>query len=224
MSFRRSMLLVGALCAACGSPPATDFIDCTSSSTENESENEMAIPPWHMWGGLVNVNATTTTPGLNYTTQQQLCRIEYHRPESWRFLFFARVLGSDNHSPAIFDVQFQIIPGVGRASVNVKPFEEYKFKLPIGPLPPGTVMEKWSTSVNGPVRDDTAAVPADPPTPNVVDSFTAQDVQVSVTASVALTVPGDNLQAEIGCLLAPWHHARPDWVLRDFAGEELKGR
>jgi len=183
----------------------------------------MAIPPWHMWGGLVNFEAATTTPGFNFTKTQQLCRIEYKRPESWRFLFFARLLGSDNHSPAVFEVNFNIIPGVGRGSLNLQPFETFKFKLPIGPLTGGAV-EKWSSSVVGPVRDETLPVPPDVPQPNIVDSFVAQDVQVSVTGSVVLTVPGDTLQAEMGCLLAPWHHARPDWGMRNFAGEELGGR
>ncbi len=224
MSFRRWVLLVGALCAACGSPPEEEnVIDCNQPIDETNGANEMAIPPWHMWGGLVNFNATTTTPGFTFTKTQQLCRVEYHRPESWRFLFFARLLGSENHSPAIFQVDFSIIPGVGRGSLNLQPFETFKFKLPIGPLPAGAV-EKWSSSVVGPVRDDTLPVPPDVPQPNVVDSFVAQDVQISVTGSVVLTVPGDTLQAEMGCLLAPWHHARPDWQLHNFSGEELGGR
>lgn len=184
----------------------------------------MAIPPWHMWGGLVNFNAQTTTPAFTYTAQQQVCRVEYHRPESWRFLFFARVLASASHSPMILTIDFGLIPGVGRGSVNVKPFERFVYKLPIGQLVPGTNYEKFSGSVNGPVRDDTAATPADPPTPNVIDTFTAQDVQVSASVAVNLTVPGDYCQVEVGCLLAPWHHARPDWQMRDFAGEELKGK
>lgn len=211
----RWALLLAALCAACG---PTDNTDTDESELEEMSKG---IPPWHMWGGLVNFNASTTSPAFTFTQEQQLCRVEYHRPESWRFLFFARLLSSDNHSPAIFDVQFNIIPGVGRGSVNLKPFEEFKFSLPIGPLTSGPV-EKWSTTVIGPVRDDTAAVP--PVVPNIVDSFTAQDIQISVRGSVSLTVPGDTLQAEMGCLLAPWHHARPDWHERNFAGDELHGR
>jgi hypothetical protein len=177
-----------------------------------------------MWGGLANVQASTLTPAFGYSTTQQLCRVEYHRPESWRFMFFARLLASENHSPAIFQVDFNIIPGVGRGSLNFKPFERYRFKLPIGSLDPTVNYEKWSTSVIGPVRDETLPDPPDVPQPNVVDSFVAQDVQVSFTATVILTVPGDTLQAEVGCLLAPWHHARPDWQMRNFAGEELGGR
>lgn len=213
----RWALLLAALCAACG---PTDNIDTINE--EENGEDEMSIPPWHMWGGLVNFNASTTTPAFTFTSEQQLCRVEYHRPESWRFLFFARLLSSDNHSPATFSVEFNIIPGVGRASVNLTPFERFIFKLPIGPLPPGGQVEKWSTTVIGPVRDDTAVVPPD--VPNIVDSFMAQDIQISVRGAVSLTVPGDTLQAEMGCLIAPWHHARPDWHHHDFAGGELKGR
>ncbi len=223
MTARRFALLVGALCAACGSPPAPDTIDCVNPINDDDinenGANEMGIHPWHMWGGLATVNSSTTTPAFTYSTTQQLCRVSYKRPESWRFLFFAKLLTSDNHSPATFEVDFNVIPGVGRGSVNLQPFEKFIFKLPIGPLPPGGQADKWSTSVNGPVRDDTSLVTV----PNVVDSFVAQDIQISFTAAVSLTVPGDTLQAQVGCLLAPWHHARPDWVLRDFAGEELKG-
>lgn len=178
----------------------------------------MGMKPWHMWGGLVNFEAATTTPAFTFSKTQQLARVEYHRPETWRFLFFARLLGSNNHSPATFEVDFNIIPGVGRGSINLQPFERFVFKLPIGPLVGGAV-EKWSTSVIGPVRDDTLPVPPDVPQPNVVDSFVAEDCSISVTAAVSLTVPGDTLQAEMGCLISPWHHVRPDWTMREFAGE-----
>jgi len=181
----------------------------------------MTIAPWHMWGGLQSFKASTLTPAFQFTTEQQLVRVEYHRPESWRFLFFARILRNVNHNPSILQVDFQVIPGVGRASVNLKPFERFKFLLPIGT---SGAVEKFSTSVNGPVRDDTLPVPPTVPQPNVIDSFVAQDVQVSFTASIVLTVPGDECDAEVGCLLAPWHHARPDWQLHKFTGEELGGR
>lgn len=221
----RSLLLVGALCCACGGAPAPeDLLDCSSATEiETNGENEMGMKPWHMWGGLVNFSASTTTPAFTFSKTQQLCRIEYHRPETWRFLFFARLLTSDNHSPATFQVDFEIIPGIGRGSINLNPFERYIFKLPIGPLPSGPV-EKWSSSVIGPVRDDTAAVPPAVPQPNVIDSFVAEDCSISVTGAVSLTVPGDTLQAEMGVLVAPWHHARPDWSIQNFAGGELEGR
>jgi hypothetical protein len=191
------------------------------------------IHPWHMWGGAAQVTASTSSAGLNYRTQGQLARIEYKRPESWRFLFYAKVLRSQTSNPAILDVQFFVIPGVGRASTQLGtpfdstvlnlniPFERFRFLLPIGT---GGAVTKWSTSVNGPVRDDTAVVPPVVPTPNVVDSIPAQDLQVSYAAQVQLTLPGDEVQAELGVLLAPWHHARPDWQAHKFVGEELGGK
>lgn len=215
----RSMLLAASLLIACG--PTTN-VNVNEEETEETENDEMSISPWHMWGGLAKVHASTLSPGLLYTTSGQLARVEYKRPESWRFLFFARVFAAHQSSPSILQVDFTIIPGVGRGSVNVQPFERYKITLPIGDLP--APIEKWSTSVNGPIRDDTAPVPPTTPTPNVTDSFTAQDAQVSFTASVQLTVPGDTVDAEVGCLLAPWHHARPDWVMRHFGGEEINGR
>ncbi len=181
----------------------------------------MTIAPWHMWGGAAQFSASTLSPGLLYTAQGQLARVEYKRPESWRFLFYVQVLRSQLFNPSILQVDFTVQTGVGRSNLNLKPFETFKFSL--APGGHGAAL-KWSGEVNAPVRDDTLPVPPDVPQPNVVNTIVGQDIQIGYTASAQLTLPGDEVQAEIGVVLAPWHHARPDWHVEDFSGEERKGK
>lgn len=208
---RALLLLLGAsLTVACGPP-----------ETIEREDDPMTIAPWHMWGGSAEFNATTLTPGLEYTSSGQLVRVEYKRPESFRFLFYVFVTSWRLSSPAILEIDFNVQAGVGRSNLNLSPFETFVFRF--GPGTGGGLL-KYSGSVNGPVRDDTAPTPADPPTPNVIDTIVGQDIQVGYSGFTGLTLPGDTIQAQIGVSLAPWHHARPDWVLRDFAGEEIKGR
>lgn len=201
---RRSFLaLCGASALACG------------PTTEGDDE-PMTIAPWHMWGGSAAFNATTLSPGLNYRQEGQLARIQYKRPESWRFLFYARILESESSNPAILTVNFNIIPGVGRTAVSLQGFERYRFSIPIGV---GGAQEKYSASVNGPERDDVTPQNVQ----NEIDSIEAQDLQVSYSANVVLTIPGDFVTAEIGVILAPWHHARPDWFGGRFLAQETGG-
>lgn len=214
----RPLLLLAALVVACG-PPETTEPEPTQPNEVNETI--MTLAPWHMWGGAAQVEASTLTTGLHYTTTGQLARIEYKRPESWRFLFYVQIVSFHTTAPAIFQVDFNVQTGVGRSNLNISPFETFKFLLPIGN---GGNLVKYSGDVNGPVRDDTAATPADPPTPNVIDTIVGQDVQVGFTAGVQLTNVGDTVNATVAVALAPWHHARPDWVLREFSGEEIKGK
>src|SRR5581483_2177539 len=98
--------LLGALSVACGPQPSTETIII-------EDEDDMTIAPWHMWGGVAQVNASTLSPGLLYTTTGQLTRIEYKRPESWRFLFFVQVFRSQLTNPSILQVDFTVQTGVG---------------------------------------------------------------------------------------------------------------
>jgi hypothetical protein len=216
---RRVLLLIAALgVVGCGAPPEPET---TTTEPTTEEEDLMTMAPWHMWGGTRKFHASTLSTGLLYTDTGQLARINYKRPESWHFMFYAIVFRSQLANPSILDVKFTVQTGVGRSNLNITPFEEFKFSLPIGA---GGTLLKWSGEVNGPVRDDTAAVPPPTPAPNVVSTIVGQDIQVGVTASAQLTIVGDEVDAEFGVVLAPWHHARPDWHVHQFEGEEIRGQ
>lgn len=177
----------------------------------------MTISPWHMWGSSV---ATTIFPNL--VQSAQLSRVEYKRPESWRFEFYARILRSSiTVAPATVLVTFQVASGVGRANVQIPTFEQYSFQILLSGEQ-GASQPKFTTSVLAPTRDDSASTPVR----SVVDTIVGQDVQIGYSALLLpVTLPAtDQVQLEIGALLAPWHHARPDWMLHHFLGEETEGR
>lgn len=178
----------------------------------------MSMAPWHMWGTTVNV---TLPPNAN-AQSGQLSRISYHRPESWRFLFYARILRSQIAvAPQTVIVLFNVAQGVGRGNVQIQNFEQYLFSILLSGEQ-GASNPKFSTQVAGPARVDSA-----PPgtTGSVVDTIVAQDIQVSYSAFLSNTgVPTDQVQMEIGSMLTPWHHARPDWMVHHFHGEELDGK
>jgi len=185
-------------------------------------ETKMTIAPWHMWGTTAPVRLERVTGGPTFLeSSAQLARISYKRPESWRFLLAATVFHSQvsNAIPIVLDVEFTVQTGVGRGNLTLSPFESFRFILPVGS---GGLVRKWSGAVNAPVRDDTIS-PAE--TPNKIDTIVGEDIQIGyhVSSSIGGLV-GDVIDLEVGCALAPWHHARPDWEIRDFSGEETGGR
>ncbi len=209
MITRRAFLL-GASAVALACNPAT------------EGDQNNMIPPWHMWGATAPVRLERVTGGPTFLeASAQLARINYKRPESWRFLFFAHVFRSQisNAIPVILDVEFSVQTGVGRGNLNLNPFENFRFILPVGS---GGSVSKWSGSVNAPVRDDTLSPPE---VPLKIDAIVGEDIQIGYHVSCSIGgVVGDVIDAEVGVALAPWHHARPDWEVHKFVGEELHGK
>lgn len=182
------------------------------------------IPPWHMWGGSQNI---TLNPGLDFAKAAQLARVEFKRPDSWRFLLYAKVLRTNvTIVPSNVVVAFNVFQGVGRANVQIQhnPFETYLFQIALAGEQ-GDQPIKFSTQVVGPRRIDTAA-----DSTSICDVIVAQDISVGFSAFLSNPpgfLPTDEVQLEVGCSLAPWHHVRPDWFDHGpmkFLGEETGGR
>lgn len=181
----------------------------------------MSIPPWHMWGNSVGV---TLHPG-QVLAKQQLARISYKRPESWRFLFFAQILRSQITStlnPVSVIVTFDVTTGVGRSSITMNNFELFVFSILVSGEQ-GASNPKFSTEVFAPARSDLET----PPLRTTIDSLVGQDIQIGYNAVLEPGPPNlpatDEAQVQVGVLFAPWHHARPDWFAHEFTGEELRG-
>jgi len=177
----------------------------------------MTMPPWHMWGSVANQSLRSGQIIHN----QQLARIAYKRPESWRFMFYARILRSFlTTPPASVLVTFEVSQGTGRGNISIPNFENYIFQITLGGEQ-GASNPKFSTQVLGAARSDLVAT--DPR--SVVDVIVAQDIQVGFSCLLSSGLPPtDEVQLEAGCSLAPWHHARPEWLVHEFGGEELHGR
>jgi len=188
-------------------------------------------PPWHMWGTTENVPTSSGgggfTPPINGSAQ--LVKINYKRPETWHFLFYARLVQGEATDIVQFGqsiVEFDVTVGHGRASVTMQNFERLTIEWqPSRAAPIGVAL--YSTEVYGPNRtmDITPAAQRE----NRISEIVAQDIQVSARVRNGSNFP-TNLITEVGAFFAPKTHVRPDWMSirapleTQFAGDEVQGR
>jgi hypothetical protein len=179
-----------------------------------------------MWGSTQTVNVVGTTIGSYTAVSAQLARISYARPETWRFFFAAKIIDgvTTQAGPLDIIVDFALTFGVGRSQITLAPapgqvpaFKRFRFSW-TGAIPIGKV--KFSNSTNGPVDEDTAVAPFPP---NVINSFSAQDVQLSANVTFIDGTATDRATVEISAFFSPEVHIRPEWFLRQFPGGEDKG-
>jgi hypothetical protein len=194
--------------------------------------------PWHMWGTSVPL-AGTQLPGGNTLVTQQVSRVNYKRPDTWRFWLGARLIrGTPNTgaAPNYYRVMFSLQLGVGR-SVFLTPaalagqqayrdqfFAVFRFEVLIGETPgrQGNNI-KWATSVPTPVMNDSVATSF-----TMVDRLVAQDIQCSSVLHLESAPAGYEVEAEATAYFAPNVHIRPDWNAdvsdaAAFRGGELGG-
>ncbi len=186
------------------------------------------MPPWHMWGNtqvidLVSTGAVGPPPVFN---SQQLCRVNYGRPESWHWIFMARILNaSDAVAPSLAAVVvvFDLIIGVGRSNIQLPDFETFVINYPgVAPRTPF-----YSTQAIGPNRTLTPGPGG--PIANLITEFPAQDIQVATRTVFAHSAAGEAAKIEVSAHFAPKNHIRPDWF-RDgppelqYGGAEIEGR
>jgi hypothetical protein len=203
---------------------------CTTE-IEDDDMSKVGAPPWHLWGTTETMKAVS---GQSVPTSQ-LARIDYKRPETWRFLFFARVLGT---TPAQTGgagrnvvVVFSVQVGLGRSQSTLgdpsgltgAAFELYNIQVP---TQVGTLF--YSTSVHGPQRDST--VTPSPQTTNDIELLPAQSIQCTARVVANLDNPGDVALVEVAAYFSPNVHIRPEWFQADqaleaqFPGGENDGR
>lgn len=184
----------------------------------------MKTAPWLMWGGSQSFNMQCTSPGMLLQESAQLSQVRYGRPTTWRFFFAATVLGGHTTNPAPVIVLFNLSMGLGRSTVTIPAFERYRFDVGIGNV---ANQAKFSTSVNGPARDDSLPVPPDPTSgpflENAVGLLPAENIQIQAQVLYQASVVGDNIQIEVHSYVAPEVHVRPEWHEGEFPGDENKG-
>lgn len=189
--------------------------------------------PWHMWGSSVILDGTRGT-GITYVSNQ-VARINYKRPENWRFWFGARLVGGDPAAgplPTAVIVVFNLILGVGRSAFDTRQavltsgnFTQFTWLVPVGSIPGSTQYNvKYRTTVTTPPTDDNNLITS----VTEVDHFVAEDIQCEASMAIAVGAPGDRVVAEATAFFAPNVHVRPDWF-RDkadatcFRGAEFGG-
>jgi len=175
---------------------------------------KQGLPPWHMWGNSQLVNS----PGLTVQSTQ-LIRINYGRPERWRWLFSAQefaVQAGNIFSNA--DVDFDLTIGVGRSVVQIPSFEHFHLA---GTASASPLIGKliYSSSSVGPLRDFSV-----PTSASTILDFPAQDIQLVVR------VNSDSIcNVEVKAFFSPATHVRPEWhggpeVDTRYPGDEHRGQ
>lgn len=191
------------------------------------------IAPWHMWGTSETLR-TVTTSGNPIVTGHQLARVDYKRPENWRFLFGGRLLGGDAAvvGPTDVYIAFDLIVGVGRSNFTTEePFTTISnlraFCVMHWIVDPGIVPGQQPDNVK--IATEVFATPLDDANPGVtflrvVDHIPAE----AISARAKLITAGDpglNIEAEATAFFAPNAHVRPDWFADEnqFRGMETGG-
>jgi hypothetical protein len=179
-----------------------------------------------MWGTIETLTSPVVTAIAAFQTQQ-LSRVNYKRPETWHWLFFARLVSGPvpvgDGNTVTCGIAFNLTVGLGRASVTLPEFEVFRFNYGSSGPPPEP---KWSTTGIRPER-----TPGDDPDYTIFQ-MVAQDIQCAalVTTSGDGIPPNVPIIVELGAFFAPKNHIRPEWLQLDvpletqFPGAELEGR
>lgn len=184
-------------------------------------------PPWHLWGGQETL-AVSSLGGINppAVSSVQLTRVSYKRPDTFQWLFFARLISGPAAGLAeqgAIVVNFDVTVGLGRTSVTIPGFENFSWVWgPSAGIPLSVVL--YSTTGIGPNRNFGAVTPV----ANLIDELVAQDIQVNARVQNNSNFVS-NVQLEVASFFAPTTHVRPDWYSEmlpeeaAFAGAELGG-
>lgn len=187
-------------------------------------------PPWHLWGTSQALSVAAGPLGSFATTNvsQQLARIDYGRPDSFKWMFSARILSANDAALAgeigRVLVTWQVTLGIGRSSV-ILPLDTYLFEWGPGPaatVPTGII---FSSTADGPLR-----APASVET-NVIDTLVADGLQCEARIAYSTNIVGaTRAVVELSAHFAPITHVRPDWYMNgvheteQFPGGETGGR
>jgi hypothetical protein len=156
-----------------------------------------------MWGAGVALDLSgqqTVQPPTPST--QQLARVSYARPETWRFFFSGQVLTSSVAAGGGgINVAFDLIIGVGRSVVTVRDFVVMGFPI-IGT--PADQIQIWATSAKLPPQlgGDTSD--------HRIDTFISQDIQCNARVTF-FTASLSHVQLQLDAFFAPNVHLRPEW-------------
>lgn len=198
------------------------------------------MPPWHLWGNTQRLDLELPVGVFNPLVQQgQLTRISYSRPETWHWLFTARLIHADDAEPLEqlqLTIVWELTVGIGRSVQINGGFDNYNISwgtplTPTDAAPNGRLIWTTETFQAPPGRNQFIAPAVEPL--NRIDSIVAQDIQLNVRAALLSPVfprtVAKSATVEIGAQWSPRTHVRPDWYLDGptelrFAGSETGGK
>lgn len=155
----------------------------------------MGLPPWHMWGSSYILQSSVA--GIATASTPQLVRINYGRPECWRFLAHV-ACPAGTPAGASATINFKAIMGIGRCSVTLSPLAQFVIgaSIVIG-------ASSWQTRSFQPNFDGTLT------TTNPDDQMVAQDIQG--WAELSLNSQATNVPFQVSLMFGPNVHIRSDW-------------
>lgn len=178
------------------------------------------VPESHLWGSTDTVDFKSGVPSTGQS--QQLVRIAYDRPETWRFLFVAEVVNSAAQAGGAVSVtvNFFVQTGVGRASSNLgqstigRPFAALTPALFAAGGPAGT---EWTS-----VAYSTPLDPANTVQNVPVDLIIGQNIQVGaqVTLPVTAVLP---ISVLVAAYFTPNVNVRNAWFPEQDSQEHRQG-
>jgi hypothetical protein len=188
--------------------------------------------PWHMWGSYRHVNITPDEVATGVAQQTvQVVKISYKRPETWRFLFAARLIRAPlvTIPPGYVYVDYKVWTGLGRSNFllddtrtgALRGFCHFQFQIGAGVgIYDGEA--KWTTTVPSTVLED-----QDPTSIYPIDLLPGQDIQVQAQVTVIVNVAeppqAADVEIETHAYFAPNVHVRPDWHIEQFLANERGG-
>jgi len=195
--------------------------------------------PWQQWGNtqILEMPANPFTNPRLFLPQISLNRIQYNRPETWRFLFSARIIDAPTAGvgeQANASIWFEIFTGIGRSAIHIPFFCQLPGWQWNGAAPVlGDASLLWTNSVQSGeqtwLTDETPQVTTTAPV--LTDLIVGQDITVVAHGVFNTDIPGAvPMHVEVSAQWAPNVHVRPDWFQIDghpaeqFAGGEVKGR
>lgn len=198
-------------------------------------------PPWHLWGNTqqIVVPADLFTNPNQHEQQITLCRVEYGRPETWRWLLSARLLRAPNTAvgqQANASVWFEVLAGLGRANLRIPFFVTFPLGSWNGGAAPPLNLVSWTTKAQHSLTtfssDSTGPPPVTWTTTDLTDLIVADHLTIVAHAvfNTDIPPPVQPIIVEVNGLLAPNSHVRPDWYMQDvheaeqFPGGETGGR
>lgn len=201
-------------------------------------------PPWHMWGNSQRIEVDFPLGLSNFSpaVRQQLTKVAYGRPDTWHWLFTARLIDAtdaDPDEPLTLSITWELTVGIGRSFQQNLGFDSWTMSwgTPVTPTdvaPRGRLLWATQTYQSRLGRQIFIAPEVEPP--NLIDEIVAQDIQLTVRAAMSspVTPRTSNKRAviEVGAQWAPKCHVRPDWFRNDegtplelqFPGGEVQGR
>lgn len=148
----------------------------------------------------------------------QLCRVSYRRPESWNWLFAARILDAPNApgGGVAAIIIYDLTVGIGRSQITIPAFEQFEFVWSgVQTFP---TFSMYSTSSYGPNRVQGAGAAAT--RDNFIDRITAQDIQLACRVLYSDADATRSATVEVSAHFAPAVHVRPEWASERFPGGE----